>query len=86
MSTSLLFELGSVAGKAIKAGIAEYNRDPQKASTGSLAVVVLREVGDWKPTVKGKMILTGPLKSSLASALAGLAYNIAAADAGRGLV
>jgi len=86
MKSSLLFELGSVAGKAIKAGVAEYNRDPAKATQGALAVVVLREVGDWKPTVNGKMILTGALKSSLASALAGLAHNIAAAEAGRGLV
>lgn len=85
MKASLLFELGSVASKAIKAGVAEYNRDP-KATQGSIAVVVLREVADWKPVVEGKAILTPGLKSSLATALAGLAHNIAAAEAGRGLV
>lgn len=83
---SLLFELGGVAARALKAGVKEYKRDPAGATQGSISVVVLKEVGDWKPVVNGKCILTGALRASLASALAGLAYNIAAAEAGRGLV
>lgn len=80
---ALLFQLAGAAEKAIKAGMAAY-----KAGTTSpeaLAVVVLKNTNDWKPEVKGKQILTPGLRSSLAKALAGLAHNIAAAEAGKEL-
>lgn len=81
---TLFIQLGKTAEKAITAGITAY-----KAGTTSpeaISVVVLKSTSDWKPEVKGKAILTSGLRISLAKALAGLAHNIAAAEAGKELV
>ena len=83
---TLLMELGREAGKAIKAGVVEYNRAKGDCSQGHLAALILKETAAWKPEVKGKSILTPPLRASLANALAGLAYNIGAAESGRPVV
>lgn len=83
---TLFMELGSVAGKAVKAGMGEYAARKGDCTQGHLAAVILKEVGDWKPVVKGKSILTPSLRADLAKALAGLAYNIGAAEAGKGLI
>lgn len=80
---TLLTGLGSAAGKAIKAGVAEYKRLNGDVSQGHLATVMLKKLSDWKPEHRGKLILTPALRAQFAQALAGLSYNIAAADAGR---
>lgn len=81
---TLFIQLGSTAEKAIKAGMAAYKEG--KTSPEAIAVVVAKSTGDWRPEVKGKQILTPGLRASLAKALAGLAHNIAAAEAGKELV
>lgn len=83
---ALLLELAGVAARALRAGVREYKANPTATTQAMISIVILKEIGDWKPTVSGKCILTPGLKTSLASALAGLAHNIAAAEAGRGLV
>lgn len=83
---ALLMELAGVAARALRAGVKEYKANPTTTTQAMISVVILREIGTWNPTVNGKSILTPGLKTSLAGALAGLAHNIAAAEAGRGLV
>ena len=83
---TLLMELGKVAGKAIKAAIVEYKARGGDVTQGHLAVVILAELREWQPVHKGKAILSAPLRAQFASALAGLSYNIGAAEAGKGLV
>lgn len=81
---TLFLQLARNAETAIKAGIETYKGG--KTSPDAIAVVVLQSTSDWKPEVKGKAILTPGLRTSLAKALAGLAHNIAAAEAGKELV
>lgn len=79
---TLLMELGSVAGKAIKAAKAAADRD-SSLTAADLATIVLRETKDWKPTLNGQPVLTPSLRGELARALAGLAYNLSAVEHGR---
>jgi len=81
--TLLLLEFGGNASKAIKAGV---NAAKPGVSVGQLAAIVLAETKGWEPKLGGKAILTPSLKTELAQALAHLAHNIVAADAGRPLV
>lgn len=81
---TLFIQLGKTAEKAITAGMDAYKKGT--TSPEALAVVVLKSTSDWKPEHKGKLILTSGLRTSLAKALAGLAHNIAAAEAGKELV
>lgn len=83
---TLLSGLGTTAGKAIKVGLAEYKRLGGNTTPGALAVVILKETSSWRPTYNDKPIMTAGLRSQLVQALAGLAYNIGAAEAGKGLV
>jgi hypothetical protein len=82
---TLFMGLAKAAEKSIKAAMAEYKAKDGQVNQAYLSTIILRELGDWKPEHKGKQILTPSLRASFASALAGLAYNIAAADAGRPL-
>ncbi len=82
---TLFMGLAKAAEKAIKAAMAEYKKMDGQVSQAYLSTIILKEIGDWKPEHKGKSILTPALRASFASALAGLAYNIAAAEAGRPL-
>ena len=45
--------------------------------------MVQKETSGWKPAYRGKLVLTPQLRLLLADALGGLAYNLAAADAGK---
>jgi len=83
---TLLMDLGKQASKSIKAGVKAYKAANGDVSKGKLATVVLGEVRDWEPTINGQRVLTPGLRTSLAGALAHLAYNIAAADAGKELM
>lgn len=78
----LMIDFGTKADAAIKAGMAEYDRLKGACTPDQLAAVVLKETSSWKPALDGKEILTPGLRFSLAKALAGLAYNIAAVKAG----
>lgn len=78
----LLVQLAGQADKAIKAAVAHYKEHP-KATPADLAGVVQRETRAWAPAHKGKAVLTSHLRVTLADALGGLAYNLAAADAGK---
>lgn len=82
---TLFMELGGRASAAIKAGKAEYDARKGDVTIGQLSTVILKATADWKPTINGKGILTPALRASLANALAGLAYNIGAAESGRSL-
>ena len=83
---TLLMDLGKVAGKAIKGGVATYKEAKGDVTPERLATVILKDVNGWEPTVNKRKILTPPLRAKLAQSLAGLAYNIGAAEAGRELV
>ena len=83
---TLLMDLGKYAGKAIKAGLKAYKACDGDITQARLATVALAEVKDWKPRHKGTPILTPGLRVAFAGALAGLAYNIGAAEAGRPLL
>lgn len=78
----LMLDFGKKADAAINAGMTEYDRLKGACTPEQLAAVVLRETASWKPTLSDKEVLTPGLRLSLAKALAGLAYNIAAVKAG----
>lgn len=82
---TLGMELGKKAGDAIKACKAEYDNRKGAVSVGALAGIVLQSTRDWDPKIKGTSILTPALRASLANALAGLAFNISAAENGKAL-
>jgi hypothetical protein len=82
----LLLGFAKAAGRAVKAGLKEYERvaaGGREPSVSVLAVAILGEIKDYAPEHKGKLVLTAPLRTSLANSLAHLAFNIAAINAGK---
>jgi hypothetical protein len=83
---SLLMDLGKVAGKAIKAGVKGYEDSKGAITEGEMAALIMRECKGWDPKANNVSILTAKARTGLAKGLGVLAYNIAAANAGRGLI
>lgn len=79
---TLLLELGGKAKVAIQNGVAACKKDPSM-TPDKLAPGIVKDLAGWDPKVSGKSILTPVLRLKLAAGFAGLAYNIAAAEAGR---
>lgn len=82
----LFMQFGFEADAALKVGIAEYDARKGDCAPAALTAVILRKTSTWKPELNGKEVLTPGLRVSLANALGGLAYNIAAAKAGKAVV
>jgi hypothetical protein len=82
----LFMQFGFEADAALKAGIAEYDARKGDCSPAALAVIILKKTSTWKPEMNGKEVLTPGLRVSLANALGGLSYNIAAAKTGKPVV
>lgn len=86
---TLMLTFAKTADRAITAGREEYARLSKAGSSPTIPAVqvaVLRSVADYRPEVKGRAVLTAPLRSSLTGALAHLAFNLAAAESGGALV
>ena len=80
---TLFIGLGRHAETAIKAAMARYKETKGDVPIEVLAGVCLKAVKEWDPEVRGRKVLTPSVRASLSRGLAALAYNIAAADAGR---
>ncbi len=80
----ILIEFGQKASAAINAAKRAYidivTTHRRRPSLEELEAAVLSAVGSWNPVQKGKTILTDGARKKLASALAHLAYNLAAAE------
>ena len=80
MLTLLLMQLGSAASKAVNSGITAYKVRSDRAY---VLAAVEKEFATWKPPEhKGRNILPTALRKQFADALAGLAFEIAQAEAG----
>lgn len=78
-------DLARTAEKAIKAGLAEA-KTQRTPTPPAITPAVLVAVKDWRPEVRSRQIVTPSLRAMLAAALAGLAYNLWAAENGKAVV
>lgn len=83
MITILLISFAKIAEKSLYAGMDAHRKG---AALPRVQAVVGATVAAWSPVLKGKQILTPSLRAALVGALGHLAFNLAAADGGKGTV